>query len=151
MHRRRQDAPIPPVQMAALTTPSHGFPTKDDDVPWHDSETSTEAMKSNEQLQATVAPEEEDNTTLASAQPTWTVLSDYEIKSLLIVASFAAAVSPFSTSTYYPAVIAIAHDLGVSVSQINLTISSYQVRSPDVRAGEEFDHERGANAHVLTC
>lgn len=120
---------MPPVEMAASTPPSHGLPTEDDKVQWNHDETTMDAIKSNEQLQATVEPGEEAHTTSASAQPTWTVLSESEIKSLLIVASFAAAVSPFSTSTYYPAVTAIAQDLGVSVSQINLTISSYQVRA----------------------
>lgn len=130
MHRRHRYTHEAPVEMAASTTPSQSSSVKLDDVPWEDSETSTDAMKSNEQLQATFAPEEEEATSV-STHAAWTVLSDSEIKSLLILASFAAAISPFSTSTYYPAVTALAQDLGVSVSQINLTISSYQVRSSE--------------------
>ncbi|EME41510.1 hypothetical protein DOTSEDRAFT_73804 [Dothistroma septosporum NZE10] len=60
-------------------------------------------------------------------QPPWTVLSEGQKKLYLIIAAFAAAISPFSTSTYYPSVVALAQDFNVSVSKINLTISTYQI------------------------
>lgn len=92
----------------------------------HVSETSSPVKSFIELPQPTSAPVESD-TAPAPTQPPWTVLRENEIKSFLIVAAFAAAVSPFSTSTYYPSVVAISRHLGVSVSRINLTISTYQV------------------------
>tara|TARA_R110002060_G_scaffold78251_1_gene91108 strand:+ start:299 stop:592 length:294 start_codon:yes stop_codon:yes gene_type:complete len=47
---------------------------------------------------------------------------------VILTASIASIISPFSTGVYYPAVTALSKDLGVSVSLINLTISTYQVR-----------------------
>jgi hypothetical protein len=46
---------------------------------------------------------------------------------VILTASFA-SISPFSTGVYYPAIIAISEDLEVSVSLVNLIISTYQVR-----------------------
>lgn len=46
---------------------------------------------------------------------------------IMIAACSSSAVSPFSTSIYYPAVPALSQKLGVPVTLINLTISSYQV------------------------
>ncbi|KAF2167675.1 hypothetical protein M409DRAFT_36484 [Zasmidium cellare ATCC 36951] len=46
---------------------------------------------------------------------------------IMIAACSSSAVSPFSTSIYYPAVPALSQKLGVPVTLINLTISSYQI------------------------
>lgn len=46
---------------------------------------------------------------------------------VILTASIASIISPFSTGVYYPAVTALSKDLGVSVSLINLTISTYQI------------------------
>lgn len=140
MHRRRRDDLMTSSEMAASIKPPTKLSTEEDDVSRRDSESSADFMKSNEELQATMIPED-DSANPATGQPTWTILSDTEIKSVLVVASFAAAISPFSTSTYYPVVTAIARDLGVSVSKINLTMSSYQVRALHNRAGEEIESE----------
>lgn len=140
MHRRRRDDLMTSPEMAASIKPPTKLSTEEDDVSRRDSESSADFMKSNEELQATMMPED-DGANPATDQPTWTILSDTEIKSVLVVASFAAAISPFSTSTYYPVVTAIARDLGVSVSKINLTMSSYQVRVLYNRAGEEIESE----------
>lgn len=60
-------------------------------------------------------------------RPAYSALSESERSFLLIVASLAATISPASTTTYYPALTALARDLQVSVTLINLTISTYQV------------------------
>lgn len=97
-----------------------------------ESETSMSTRSSDEQSRGTTVSDKDENSFQAAATSSeerpWTVLSDAEIKSLLIVASFAAVISPLTTSTYYPSITAISRDLGVSVSKINLTISTYQVR-----------------------
>lgn len=52
-------------------------------------------------------------------------------KALVIIAgSFAALISPLSSSIYLPAMTSIAKEMDVSVSLINLTITTYLVRAP---------------------
>jgi hypothetical protein len=45
----------------------------------------------------------------------------------IIMASFAAFISPVSASAYFPALNSLSSDLHVSVSTINLTITAYMV------------------------
>jgi hypothetical protein len=47
---------------------------------------------------------------------------------VILTASITSIISPFSTGVYYPAVTVLSKDLGVSITLINLTISTYQVR-----------------------
>jgi hypothetical protein len=68
-----------------------------------------------------------DEPPIEDALPAYSALSEFQRSSLLSVASFAAAISPASTTTYYPAVTSLASDLQVSVTLINLSISTYQV------------------------
>ena len=48
-------------------------------------------------------------------------------KTILMAGSFAAFFSPLSSNVYFPAINTIAKDLYVSISQINLTVTTYQV------------------------
>lgn len=78
----------------------------------------------------------EDEPRPVDAPPHYSALSPSETESILAVASLAAAISPASTTTYYPAVNALSRDLKVSVSLINLSISIYQVthaHGPEIR------------------
>jgi hypothetical protein len=59
--------------------------------------------------------------------PIHCALPESERGKLLAIASLAAAIAPLATTTYYPAVNALARDLNVSITQINLTISVYQI------------------------
>jgi len=61
-------------------------------------------------------------------QPPHTILTEKEKVFTIIMASFAAFISPVSASIYYPALNDLAHDLHVTVSTINLTITVYMVR-----------------------
>lgn len=56
-----------------------------------------------------------------------TVHSERMKKSLLVLVAFVSTISPFSTTTYYPSVVALSQALRVSVPKINFTISTYQV------------------------
>jgi hypothetical protein len=47
---------------------------------------------------------------------------------IIITASFLALASPIATSTYLPAINTLAEDLHVSVTLMNLTITTYMVR-----------------------
>ncbi len=66
--------------------------------------------------------------TLPSDQPPHTILTEREKIFTIIMASFAAFISPVSGSIYYPILNSLAQDLHVTVSTINLTITVYMVR-----------------------
>ena len=62
--------------------------------------------------------------------PTADIFSVYtarQKKVILVAGSFAAFFSPVSSNIYFPALNTIAKDLHVSLSQINLTVTTYQV------------------------
>ncbi len=57
----------------------------------------------------------------------FSVYSSRQKKVILIAGSFAAFFSPVSSNIYFPALVTIAKDLHVSLSQISLTVTTYQV------------------------
>ncbi|KJX93085.1 hypothetical protein TI39_contig4417g00007 [Zymoseptoria brevis] len=57
----------------------------------------------------------------------YSVLSERQKIALCLAASLAAIIAPFSANIYYPAIHTLAQDLDVSVSKINLTVSSFQI------------------------
>ncbi|CZR61602.1 related to MFS transporter [Phialocephala subalpina] len=59
--------------------------------------------------------------------PPYTTFSESEKIFTVIIASFAALISPISGSIYYPALNPLAADLRVEVSTINLTITVYMI------------------------
>lgn len=61
--------------------------------------------------------------------PPYTTFSEKDKIFTVIIASFAALISPISASIYYPALNPLAADLHVQVSTINLTITVYMVSS----------------------
>lgn len=61
-------------------------------------------------------------------EPLYCILSEPAKISIILIASFAAIISPISGSIYFPALDSLAHDLDVSVSLITLTITAYLVR-----------------------
>ena len=56
------------------------------------------------------------------------VLNEPAKISIILIASFAAIISPISGSIYFPAIDSLSHDLNVSVSLITLSITTYLVR-----------------------
>jgi len=62
-------------------------------------------------------------------EPPYTILSEKQKVFTIILASFAAFISPVSSSIYYPALNSLSRDLHVSVSKINLSITVYMVSS----------------------
>ncbi len=57
----------------------------------------------------------------------FSVYSVRQKKVILLAGSFAAFFSPVSSNIYFPALVTIAKDLHVSLSQISLTVTTYQV------------------------
>lgn len=62
-------------------------------------------------------------------EPLYSMLSERAKVSVILTASFAAIISPISSSIYFPALNSLAEDLDVSVSLITLTITTYLVSS----------------------
>ncbi|KAL9102337.1 MAG: hypothetical protein Q9163_002518 [Psora crenata] len=60
-------------------------------------------------------------------EPPFSIFSAREKRFIVIVASIAALFSPLSANIYYPALNTLAKDLHVSLSKINLTITTYLI------------------------
>ena len=60
-------------------------------------------------------------------EPPFSVFSIREKRFIVIIASLAALFSPLSANIYYPALNTLSTDLHVSLSKINLTITTYLV------------------------
>ena len=57
----------------------------------------------------------------------YSVFTVKQKKIIIVAGSFAAFFSPLSSNVYFPVLNTIATDLHVSISQINLTVTTYQV------------------------
>ena len=58
---------------------------------------------------------------------TYSLFTARQKRVILVAGSFAAFFSPVSSNIYFPALNTIAEDLHTSLSQINLTVTTYQV------------------------
>lgn len=63
----------------------------------------------------------------AGKRPPFSIFTNAEKKWISSVASFGAMFSTLSSYIYFPALVPMANDLGVSVALINLTVTSYLV------------------------
>ena len=61
----------------------------------------------------------------------YSTFSPWQKKTIVLAASFGSFISPLTTNIYFPALNTIASDLGVSIGQINLTITTYMVSPMD--------------------
>lgn len=60
-------------------------------------------------------------------QPPYTVFTHREKASTIVLVSILAMMSPLSSTTFLPALTSIAEDLDVSISAVNLTVTTYLV------------------------
>ncbi|MCJ1370525.1 hypothetical protein MMC20_001738 [Loxospora ochrophaea] len=89
---------------------------------------------------------------LTPTADTFSVYSARQKKVIIVTGSFAAFFSPVSSNIYFPALITIAKDLHVSLSQINLTVTTYQVMqgiAPMIVAG--LSDEAGRRPAYFIC
>jgi hypothetical protein len=70
---------------------------------------------------------EQGDVQLETPPPLYTIFSHREKAGIIILVSFLAIISPLSSSIYFPALTSIADDLNVSISLVNLTITTYLV------------------------
>lgn len=71
------------------------------------------------------------------AEPPYCILREGEKIFIMLTVSFAAIISPISSSIYFPALDELATDMHVSISLINLTVTMYLVglsSAPEGRA-----------------
>lgn len=104
----------------------------------HDALTSEGVLANENKQEAWQQDDEEKNSPIENASGTnanhapsdvpYSVLPVGEKALVIIVGSFAALISPLSSSIYLPAMTSIAQEMDVSVSLINLTITTYLVR-----------------------
>lgn len=85
----------------------------------------------------------------------YSLYSARQKKVILVAGSFAAFFSPVSSNIYFPAISTIAKDLHVSLSQINLTITTYQVSvilcPPDNPCYQHLMCQLPADYHSRLC
>ena len=85
----------------------------------------------------------------------YSVYSAGQKKVILIAGSFAAFFSPVSSNIYFPALTTIAKDLRVSLSQISLTVTTYQVSvilcSPVNPCHQHLVRQLSADYHSRLC
>jgi hypothetical protein len=62
-------------------------------------------------------------------EPPHSIFPKWQRMAYVYVASLAAFSSPVSSSIYYPAMLTLAKDLNTSLTNINLTITTYLVRT----------------------
>jgi hypothetical protein len=70
-------------------------------------------------------------------EPPYTAFSEKEKIFTVIIASFAALISPISASIYFPALNPLAADLHLDASTINLSITVYMVSTIQMKQDEK--------------
>jgi hypothetical protein len=65
--------------------------------------------------------------TVSTVAPVHSVFTKNQKRFIVVMASFGGLFSPISASIYFPALNALAQDLGVTSTLINLTLTSYMV------------------------
>ena len=147
MNIERSDATLPPVHESAdqrppiETTPRENEPTdfpKQDPKPLDDRRSAIDVIEPVTQ-EPTSSPSDSANKKAAgvpiqhtphgSEGPPYSTFSEPMKIFTILLASFAAIISPISASIYFPALNTLARDLHVSTTSINLTITTYMVRA----------------------
>ena len=104
-----------------------------EDGPSLDSAKKAEIIKTASQHEVTNKPEAAQNESKQNNDPASESNEDYSIfstgqkRAIVLTASFCAFFSPVTASIYYPALDTIAHDLNVTNTAINLTVTTYLV------------------------
>ena len=107
----------PATDSSIRSKSSSSQPTNMEDLDFREAHHDLESL-------STEKPSEKDS---LPASEIYSVFSVRQKKMILVAGSFAAFFSPLSSNVYFPALNTIAKDLHVSISQINLTVTTYQV------------------------
>ncbi|KAI8959201.1 MFS general substrate transporter [Daldinia sp. FL1419] len=91
--------------------------SEDEDAPGSENEAEDE----NEQ------PRDLETLSRVSSGPPYTVFSPSLIRWIICMNCVSAFISPITANIYFPAIPALSHDLGVSIGQINLTLTTFMI------------------------
>ncbi|KAL9109568.1 MAG: hypothetical protein Q9227_005748 [Pyrenula ochraceoflavens] len=97
------------------------------------------------------SPEPESEQVAVEEKP-YSIWSKKERRLIVLAASFASFFSPLASSIYFPALNSIAADLNVTVTKVNLTVTTYmifQALSPTIIAG--FSDNAGRRPAYVVC
>lgn len=104
-----------------------------DAVPERDSrehqDTENLHVPSDEQVSAQDIDAEPPSETQAITGAKYSIFTTTEKRSIVFLAAFGAFFSPLSAQIYYPALDALSRDLHVSITEVNLTVTTYMVRN----------------------
>lgn len=112
--------------IAADTASADSGSTKGSDHSNSQFEDHPAATSNKHDLEAQTEPQVEKIETSASQRP-HSIFSDRKKKCIVLVASLGAMFSPFTTNIYFPLIDVIASNLHVSVTEVNLTITTYMI------------------------
>ncbi|OQV06543.1 hypothetical protein CLAIMM_11095 [Cladophialophora immunda] len=76
---------------------------------------------------AATASDAQNSKTMPPAEELYSIFDDRQKALIVLIVSVAATFSGFASNIYFPALPTIAHDLGVSVELVNLTVTSYLI------------------------
>lgn len=94
------------------------------DVPGIDPATKVPSTESDKPAQTT----QETDGKVPENEKNYSSYTDWEKRLIVLAATMGAFFSPFTAQIYFPALNSIAKDLDVSLSKVNLTITTYMVR-----------------------
>ncbi|KAI0134953.1 MFS general substrate transporter [Daldinia grandis] len=72
-------------------------------------------------------PQDLETLSRVSSGPPYSVFSSSMIRWIIFMTSISAFVSPITANIYFPAIPILSHDLGVTIAQINLTLTTYMI------------------------
>lgn len=98
----------------------------ENDNPNHEPKTAA-VVAEKQGAEAEQSPDAERQDAAASPQRPYTAFTKGQKRFISLVASFAAMFSTLMSYIYYPALVPMSRSLGVSVSLINLTVTSYLI------------------------
>ena len=90
--------------------------------------TPSDAVDMEKAVHQTTAIEPKSEVPVSQEQLVYSVFSPGKKILILVTAAVAMMLSPLTASMYYPVIPVLADDLGVSINDINLTITAYLVR-----------------------
>lgn len=121
--RRRTSAGVSKTPSTTTTTSSSSSSTT---IPLAPTDLESQSRKSTSSTSSTTTLEEV-SSAMDAADLSYSSFTPIQRITIVTICSFAALISPLSSTLYVPALPAVAESLGVSISKVNLTITSYLI------------------------
>jgi hypothetical protein len=97
----------------------------------HDDTVSTERKSQDPEIDGNATPDVEppSEAPIIEEQPNYSIFTTWEKRGIILGSATGALLSPLTAQIYLPSLNLLASDLNVSISQINLTVTTYMVRN----------------------